>query len=417
MSASREETPEIDAVRLLADLEQLAAIGAAGGAGITRTAFSEQDARARAWYAGQVAAAGLALRTDGLGNMFVHDPGSAAIGPAVWSGSHLDTVPSGGAYDGALGAVAALECVRRIAELGIPLSRPVGAVVFSDEEGAFASLLGSSAMRRPFTHEELEAMRDRDDRPLLDALASWPWSTGAPEDTALDPAVVHRFVELHIEQGPVLEREGTDIGVVTGIVALGGARLEFLGRTDHAGTMPMPDRADALVAASDFVARVPDVVAVTAPGAVATCGMLAVSPGAANVVPGRVSLSLDFRDPEVAVVEALGAALESAAGEVADRHGLGLVWRGAPLIPSSPLDEGVRSTIRAGATARGLSVRDLPSGAGHDSQNMARLARTGMIFVPSVGGRSHSPAELTLPADLVNGANVLLETMIRLASE
>lgn len=408
--------PEIDAARLLADLESLAEIGADEGAGITRSAFSERDARARAWYAERVAAAGLELRTDGLGNMFVRDPRAPGHTAAVWSGSHLDTVPMGGAYDGALGAVAALECVRRIAELELPLARPVGAVVFSDEEGAFASLLGSSAMLRPFPQHELAAMRDRDGRALLDALSTWPWSTGGPGDTALDVSRVHSFVELHIEQGPVLEREAIDIGVVTVIVALGGARVEFTGRSDHAGTTPMGHRADALVAASEFVAAVPRVAAATAPDAVATCGMLEVSPGAANVVPGGVALSVDFRDADAAVVERLGAALRAAAERAARDHGTEVSWGDHGIIPSSPMDDGVRTVIAAAAASRGLSSRDIRSGAGHDSQNMARMTPTGMIFVPSVGGRSHSPAEFTLSSDIVNGGNVLLATMIRLAA-
>jgi N-carbamoyl-L-amino-acid hydrolase len=409
---------DIDAPRLLADLAELSRIGRNPGvdAGITRSAFSAEDAEARAWYVERVAAAGLELRTDGLGNMFVRAPHDRASGPAVWSGSHLDTVPSGGAFDGALGAVAALECVRRIAEARPALVRPVGAVVFSDEEGAFASLLGSSALRAPISPEQVATLRDRDGRLLRDALSVWPWSTGEPWDTRLDPAEVHRFVELHIEQGPVLERDAVDIGVVTAIVALGGADVAFVGRADHAGTTPMPQRADALVAASAFVSTVPAVVEGIAPDAVATAGMLRVAPGAANVVPGRVELSLDYRDIEPATVDRIERALRAAAEGVAREHGADVEWAAHEMIPSAPLDEGVRAAIAAAAAGRGLRTAAIRSGAGHDSQNMSRIAPTGMIFVPSVGGRSHSPAELTYANDVVNGANVLLDTLIRLAS-
>ncbi len=405
----------VDAGRLRGDLESLARIGADSRGGITRSAFSESDRLARDWYAARVCDAGLELRTDGLGNTIVSDPRVRSDQAPIWSGSHLDTVPTGGAFDGAVGAIAALECLRRIRETETVLSRPVEAVVFSDEEGDFSSLLGSSAMRQPFAAEELATMTNRLGQHLSDALADWPWSTGQPWETRVDPAKVHRFVELHIEQGPFLERAQVDIGVVTSIVAIGGGEAEFLGRTDHAGTTPMEARADAMVAAATFVATMPSAVHAVAPDAVATCGRIDALPGASNVVAGNVRVALDFRHRSLATMEAIDAALRAAAETAASALGVSLRWHARSIIPSTPLDEEVRQTIETAATRRGLSSMSIASGAGHDSQNMARITPTGMIFIPSVGGRSHSPAELTHWDDVVNGANVLLETLLILA--
>lgn len=406
---------QVNAKRLRSDLESLARIGAVPREGITRTAFSTEDSLARGWYRDRVEEAGLRLELDGLGNMVVCDLASAQEVPAVWSGSHLDTVPNGGAFDGAVGAVAALECLRRVTELKLELPRPLRAVVFSDEEGNYASLLGSSGMRHGFSRAELAAMVGRDGDRLLDALAVWPWSTGLPTETRVDPARIHAFIELHIEQGARLEAAKTDIGIVTAIVGLGSAHVTFIGDVDHAGTTKMTARRDALVGAAEFIARVPDIPRAVGSDCVATAGWMRLHPNVANVVPGRAEVSLDFRDLSRANVERMGDELEQLARRIAAERSLEVRWNAHPVISPAPLDEQVQSAIGDAAAGRGLSSMRLPSGAGHDSQNMAPLAPTGMIFIPSVGGRSHSPAELTHWPDIVNGANVLLDTMIRLA--
>ncbi|MCU1478701.1 MAG: Zn-dependent hydrolase [Subtercola sp.] len=405
----------VDAARLQRDLETLGAIGRHPGGGITRTAFSAEDAEARQWYQRECEKAGLDLELDGLGNMFVSIPGASGEVAGVWSGSHLDTVPNGGAYDGALGAVAALECLRRIRELGISTERPVRAVVFSDEEGNYGSLLGSLGLRAGYTAQQLGQLTGRDGDRLVDALAAWPWASGSPAETRLGESALAAFVELHIEQGPKLEASATDIGVVSSIVCLGGARLSFVGQADHAGTTPMLSRSDALVAASDFIARIPELAMAVSPNCVATCGFTHVHPGAANVVPGEVECSLDFRDPDLAVIEKLGRDLEAMARMTAERHGVTLLWAPSVTVPPVPMHGLVQRAVADAADELGLSRTSIASGAGHDSQNMAHLAPTGMIFVPSVGGRSHSPAEFTAWSDVTNGANVLLATVLRLA--
>lgn len=405
----------VDGARLRSDLESLAQIGRSASGGINRTAFSEADGDARQWYQDRCEAAGLELRLDGLSNMFAQQAGTWDDGPAVWSGSHIDTVPDGGPLDGALGTVAALECVRRLAEEGVELARPVRAVVFTDEEGNYGHLLGSYGVAHGYEQSRLSAMTGRDGDRLTDALASWPWSRGAPTSTRVDPDDIHSFVELHIEQGPHLEASGTPIGVVTSIVGLGGGELHFVGRADHAGTTPMNMRRDALRAAADFLSRLKDVAASVSAEAVITCGLLHLEPGGANIVPRLARLTLDYRDPDAARLARLVEAIEDAARQAARAHDVEYTFRREPTVSPVPLDAGVRRIIDKAARACGLATRALPSGAGHDAQNMASMVPTGMIFVPSKGGRSHSPMEHTSFESLEQGANVLLETLLRLA--
>jgi N-carbamoyl-L-amino-acid hydrolase len=411
----------VDPARLKRDLDSLAEIGrvpADLGGGISRTAYSREDAQARQWYADRCEAAGLCLQLDGLGNMVARPATANPSVPAVWTGSHIDTVPNGGPLDGALGVVAALECVRRISEAGLDLARPVNAAVFADEEGNYSGrLLGSYGLSHGYSLADLESMTGRDGDRLLDALAKWSWADGSPTGTRLEPGSMHSFVELHIEQGPRLDGSGDDIGVVTSIVGLCGATVSFLGRADHAGTTPMTMRRDALRAAADFLNRLSALAAATGPATVITCGRIAVSPGGANVVPRLAELSLDFRDPSRGNLDVLRRRLEDEARAVAAAHEVDLEWRAQPMVHPVPMDESIRTKISAAADALGLRRIDMPSGAGHDAQNMAHLTPTAMIFIPSKDGRSHSPAEHTDFDAIERGANVLLTTLIQLASK
>lgn len=413
-------TLRVDAARLRRDLADLSAIGrppADLGGGISRTAYSAEDAQARQWYAGRCEAAGLHVQLDGLGNMFARPAAADPSVRAVWTGSHIDTVPNGGPLDGALGVVAALECVRRITEAGLELSRPVNATVFADEEGNYSGrLLGSYGLSHGYSLADLESMTGRDGDRILDALANWSWAHGSPTGTRLEPGTMHSFVELHIEQGPRLDDSGHDIGVVTSIVGLCGATASFVGRADHAGTTPMTVRRDALRAAADFLNRLPALATATGPATVITCGRIAIEPGGANVVPRLATLSLDFRDPSHSNLNMLRRRLEDAARAVAAAHAVDLEWKAQPIVRPVPMDESIRAMISEASDSLSLRRIDLPSGAGHDAQNIAQLAPTAMIFVPSKDGRSHSPAEYTDFAAIERGANVLLATLIRLAS-
>jgi N-carbamoyl-L-amino-acid hydrolase len=416
--------------RMQADLVSLGSIGRLAGGGITRTSFSAADLAAREWYQARCARAGLDLRTDGIGNMFAGVAGTVSAGAgsggagtggvagpaAVWTGSHLDTVPDGGAFDGAVGAVAALECVRRLAEERVELARPVRAVVFADEEGNYNHLLGSTALVRDFARDELAAMTGRDDDRLVDAVTAIGWNPDALAGNRVDPEQVYAFVELHIEQGPNLEASRTDIGVVTSIVAMGGALLEFRGRADHAGTTPMTRRQDPLRAAAQLIAALPAITASVSDTAVATCGKLVTFPGGANVVPALVRMLLDYRDPDAGRLARLDQELTAAARQAAAAHDVTLNWTAETPVAAVELDLRVRSVIDARARELGLSTVAMPSGAAHDTQNLATIAPAGMIFVPSRDGRSHSPAEHTDWEDIENGANVLLATLTDLAT-
>ena len=405
----------VNGARLRADLQALGDIGRGPGGGVSRTSFSVEDARARAWYQARCAEAGLSVEVDGIGNMLVSAPGHDTGVPAVWTGSHIDSVPDGGAFDGALGAMAALECVRRLHETAAPLRRPVRAVVYSDEEGNYTHLFGSSALARGFTREELDQLTGRAGDRFVDTFVAAGWNLDRATRTRVDPATIHSTVELHIEQGPHLHRLGHQIGIVTGIVGLGGGTITFHGRADHAGTTPMDMRQDALTAASALIVQFADIAASVSDRAVVTAGILTVRPGSTNVVPATATLSVDYRDPQLARLEALGAAIAASADAVARRHGVEVTFDVERPIPPAPLDEGIQRIVARSAAARGLTATPLPSGAGHDSQNMATLVPTGMIFVPSIGGRSHSPEENTDWTDVENGANVLLDTVIALA--
>jgi N-carbamoyl-L-amino-acid hydrolase len=412
---SHPERLTVNADRLRDDLETLGTFGAAPGAGITRTSFSRPDLQAREWYQAACRAAGLTVRVDAVGNMFAGS-GSDGDPAAVWSGSHIDTVPDGGAFDGAVGAVAALECVRRIAELDIALSRPVNAVVFADEEGNYCHLFGSSALTRGFDEEQLSAMTGRDGDRLVDAMNAAGLDPAAAAGARIDPESVHAFVELHIEQGPRLEAAASQIGVVTSIVGLGGAVVEFYGRADHAGTTPMTGRQDPLLAAADLIAAMPAIAASVSDVAVATCGRVDTAPGSANVVPSLARLTLDYRDPDAARLATLGARLESKAADAASSHDVRHAWISDLAVAPAELNPSIRSAIERHANSLGLSTLAMPSGAGHDSQNMATITPTAMIFVPSKGGRSHCPEENTDWNDVTNGANVLLNTLVELAT-
>jgi N-carbamoyl-L-amino-acid hydrolase len=417
MSVSHPGCLTVNADRLREDLETLGRFGRAPGAGITRTSFSRPDLQAREWYQAACRAAGLTVRVDGVGNMFAGAGSEAdADSAAVWSGSHIDTVPDGGAFDGAVGAVAALECVRRIAEQGVALSRPVRAVVFADEEGNYSHLLGSSALTRGFDEDQLSAMTGRDGDRLADAMTAAGLDPAAAAGSRIDPESVYAFVELHIEQGPRLEATTTQIGVVTSIVGLGGAVAEFYGRADHAGTTPMTGRQDPLLAAADLIAAMPAIAASVSDAAVATCGRVDTSPGSANVVPSLARLTLDYRDPDAARLATLGARLEAKASQAASDHGVRHAWIPDIAVAPAGLNPHIRSAIERQADSLGLSTLAMPSGAGHDSQNMATITPTAMIFVPSKGGRSHCPDEHTDWNDVTNGANVLLNTLVELAT-
>ncbi len=411
---------EIQAERFLADLETLAAIGRlpdSAGGGRERRPFSPAHWEAREFLMDTARAAGLEVHMDPAGNVSARLPGPTADAPTLLLGSHLDTVPHGGPYDGALGVMAGLEVLRVLAESGVPRRYGVEVVDFTDEEGRFGDLFGSRALSGRLTREQVAAFLERAGAYPEDLARARERIPGglAPEavlQARRRPESLAGYLELHIEQGPRLERAGVPIGIVTAIFGRRSWLATFRGRRDHAGTTPMDARSDALVAAAELIRGLPRWVREAVPQGVATCGNVQVDPGVYNVVPGQATVWIEARAATLEELDRLEQGVReqaeraARAGEV--RWGLQPTARSEP----TPMDPTVRALLRRAAARLGVPCLDLPSGAGHDAQMMARITPTGMLFVPSVEGRSHCPQEFTHPEDRVTGAQVLLDAVV-----
>jgi beta-ureidopropionase / N-carbamoyl-L-amino-acid hydrolase len=390
------------------DFDALAAIGATARGGVDRPSLGEAHLAARAWFLGRAAAAGLGTHVDGAGNHSAILPGT---GQTLLLGSHLDSVPDGGRYDGALGVVAALHVLLAVQASGVELPVMLEAIDFTDEEGTLVGLLGSEALAGTLTLESLRAPRGG-----RDALLAGLDRAGLREDELVrarrDPASLLAFLELHIEQGPRLADAGVQIGVVSGIVGARSFFLGFRGVAGHAGTTPMDSRRDAGLAAAAFVVSANELVVRDFPSCVATVGDLRVEPGAFNVVPGSARVALEFRALDSGELDALESALLREAEAAAAEHALGVDATPVGRWEPTALDPGVRAALERAAAGLGLTTAELPSGAGHDAQALAAVVPSGMIFVPSTGGVSHDAREHTPWEDCVNGANTLLHAAL-----
>lgn len=404
--------PVVDRERLLGRLDELAAITATPGRGVTREAWGPEDLRARDLVARWMAAAGLAPIVDAAANLVGRSPG--LVGRWLGSGSHLDTVVHGGALDGTYGVVAAVEVAASLHDAGVTMDHGLLVAAFANEEGArgTAGMTGSSACAGGLEESWLAEVDD-EGVTVRERIAA---AGGAPDAVATArwaAEEIDAFVELHIEQGPVLDTGSVRIGAVTGITGRQALDLHVIGAANHAGTTPMHLRNDALAAAAEIVLAVE---ALPRPGGprVATCGHVQAVPNVRNVVPGEVALGVEIRDESAAVIDAAMAELDAVLDAIATRRGV-LVDRtwGQRVSPRLAAPAVIESTRRA-AAASGFDVIELPSGAGHDAQVIAEVVPVGMVFVPSLGGISHSPAERTAPDDLVAGAQVLLDTLLDL---
>ena len=405
----------VDADRLRADFDALAAIGATVAGGVDRETFSAAHLAARVWFHERASAAGLETKVDGAANhsavLRSRNPGARTL----LLGSHLDSVRRGGRFDGALGVVCALEVLRAVQGAGLELPVALEAIDFTDEEGSLIGTLGSLALAGRLTRGDLAGPRCG--RELLVAeLARVELTEDGVLGARRDPASLAGYLELHIEQGPVLEQAGIDIGIVTGIVGASSFSVVFEGDARHAGTTPMDARRDAAVGAAAFVLGVRET-ALAFPGCVATVGDIATQPGSYNVIPGRVTLRLECRAPTSAELVAVEQALITRARSDAESFGLAVVVERVGHVEPAPTDAHVRSTFVNAAADLGLTTMELASGAGHDAQSLAGITPSGMVFVPSRGGISHDAAEETAWADCLNGANVLLNAAVRLAEE
>ena len=401
----------IDANRLQASITEFARIGATPGGGVTRLALSDEDRAARDLLRRHMDEAGMSVRVDDLGTMTGHRAG-AEPGPAVLLGSHLDSVVKGGKYDGAYGVLGALEVVRTLNDAGIVTRRAIEVVNWSDEEGARfePANTASGAFAGQFSRQYIHDRVDRDGLRCEDELRR----IGYLGEEANRPGPAAAYLELHIEQGPMLEAAQLPVGVVEGVVGMTWSRVTVTGHANHVGTTPMALRKDALAAAAGIIAGVERLGRETS-GAVATVGRITAEPNLNGVIPGRVICNVDFCHRDAATLDALvdglrGLAAETAAERGVDRDG------------GTVLDERARS-VRAGViavveeacAAAGVAVMRLWSGAGHDAMYTQKVCPTGMVFVRSAGGLSHCEEEHSAPEDLEAGANVLLHAALRLA--
>lgn len=404
--------PEIDGARLWGTLMETASFGATPKGGVRRLALTDEDRAVRDWLAEACSAIGLEVSVDGIGNMFASRPGTDPDATSIGFGSHLDTQPAGGRFDGILGVLGGLEVLRTLRDAGCETRRPITLVNWTNEEGArFApSYMCSGAWAGEVDVEPMMAGVDRNGRTFEAELER----IGYRGSETVGERRFGHFVELHIEQGPVLESAGTTIGVVTGGQGIAWFDGTITGRDGHAGTTPMPMRHDAMTALAEVALAIEAIASAHGPAGVGTLGEVEVLPGSRNTIPGTAVFRAEFRHPDADALTAMQTAMHTRAEEIADRRGVlvGIeqIWRKDPLT----FDPVVVDTVEAAAAAAGFSRRRMISGAGHDSFYVASTCPTGMIFVPCAGGLSHNEEESASASDCAAGAQVLLETVLRL---
>ena len=399
----------VNGARVNRHLAGLSAFGKGPG-GTSRVAYSDADLAGRRYAMDLMRGAGLTPRIDAIGNILARLEGRAPALPPILIGSHIDSVTNGGNYDGDVGSMGAIEVAQTFAELQVKLQHPLEVVIFQNEEGG---LIGSRAMDGELTERELELVSrsGKTIREGIKFIGGDPTRLGEVKRKKGDIAA---YLELHIEQGNTLDNEKINIGVVEGIVGINWWDVTIEGFANHAGTTAMNNRQDALLAAAKFIEAVNRIVTSVPGRQVGTVGRINALPGAPNVIPGKVVLSLELRDLDAGKIKTLYEKIYAEAQQIAAASKTKFDFKEINVNIPAPTDRRLRGLIAEAAKDLGLSTKMMPSGAGHDAQDMARLGPVGMIFVPSVGGISHSPREFSHPNDIANGANVLLHTVLRL---
>ncbi len=397
--------------RIEARIKALSRFGANPEGGVSRVAFSEADIQGREYIMSLMREAGLTVRIDAAGNIIGRREGRRNDLPPIMFGSHIDSVPKGGNYDGDVGVIGAIEVAQVLHENNVSLDHPIEVIVFSDEEGG---LVGSRAIIGELSEEALDVV-SHSGKTIREGIRAIGGDPDRLETARRHKGDIAAFIELHIEQGSILDDEGVQIGVVEGIVGINWWDVTIEGFANHAGTTPMNKRRDALLAAAHLILAVNRVITETPGRQVGTVGRIKAEPGAPNVIPGKVVMSLEIRDLSAEKIQRLFRAIQKEAERIAKQTGTKITFTSIDVtaVPA-PTDERMRAIIARSAEELGLSYKFMPSGAGHDAQDMARIAPTGMIFIPSVGGISHSPKEYSRPEDMANGANVLLHTVLKL---
>ena len=408
---------KVNLERLKSTLLELSRIGFnEADKGIYRVGFSEADMAARRWLKDLLESEDFRPRMDGAGNVYARlgDPDR----PTVTLGSHLDTVPAGGMFDGALGVVAALEVLRTCREQQVDLVWPLELLATSEEEGRYGGMLGAQAIAGDLTPGIILNMHDADGNMLSDAMTAAGMDPIGALDARRLPETMRAFLELHIEQGPVLEKLDRTIGVVDGISGVFKWIVRLIGKADHAGTAPMNMRSDAFMGLADFAHEIPRIIDENGTDrSRLTVGKVELKPGSPHTIPGEALFTLVGRDSDEDAMNELGTACRKSLRAIARRHNLRFEHEQISWLAPMSCDPGLVEMLERQAAALGLSFVRMPSGAGHDTQFLAEITRAGLVFVPSVGGVSHSPDEWTHWSDVESGANLLLNAAVALATE
>ena len=401
--------PKAKQERILERIQGLSAFGKNDLGGSSRVAFSQADLEGRQYMMGLMHQAGLDVQVDFAGNIIGRRKGKFPDRKPIVFGSHIDTVPNGGAYDGCVGSIGALEVMALLEENGILTDHPLEMVIFTDEEGG---LVGSRAMAGKLAPGALDLMT-HSKKTIGEGIRFLGGDPARLPEMKRTPGDIKAFLELHIEQGGILDTKGIQIGVVEGIVGIEWWGVTVTGFANHAGTTPMNMRQDAVLAGAKLAVAVNETVNSFEGGQVGTVGRFEASPGAPNVIAGEVLMSLEIRDLDKDKIWEIYRKIEERAAAIAQETGTTISFDHLDVaaIPA-PTDQRIQDFIAAAAKANGLSYLVMPSGAGHDAQDMAQIAPMGMIFIPSVGGISHSPKEFSRPEDMANGVNVLLHSIL-----
>jgi beta-ureidopropionase / N-carbamoyl-L-amino-acid hydrolase len=400
----------VNGQRITKHLNELSEFGKNPQGGVSRVAYSEADRRGREYVMGLMRAARLDVKIDAAGNIIGRRPGSEPSLPPLLMGSHIDSVPEGGNFDGDVGSISAIEVAQTLSENNFTTRHMIEVIIFQNEEGG---TIGSHAMSGELSEQQLSQVTTSG-KTIREGIKFIGGDPARLAEARRRRGDIKGYLELHIEQGGILEAEKINIGVVEGIVGIRQWEVTIEGFANHAGTTPMNQRRDSLLAAAKFIEAVNRVVTSLPGRQVGTVGKIQALPGAYNVIPGKVILGLELRDLDANKIQTLYDRIEAGARQIAQASGVSIDFSETNSITPAPTDEGFRRLITATARELGFTTKLMPSGAGHDAQEIARIAPVGMIFIPSRGGISHSPREFSLPEDIRNGASVLLHTLLKL---
>ncbi|WP_022793719.1 Zn-dependent hydrolase [Marinococcus halotolerans] len=411
--------PSIDPEILASRLEGLAAIGRTEEGGITRYVYTEEEQKAKNLFRSWMQEAGLSVREDGVGNIYGLWESGRTGAPIILTGSHLDTVKNGGAFDGALGCVSSLMAVEALKAEGAELDCSIEIAVFVDEEGArFGSgMLGSRAAVGDISKDDFFQMRDEERVTAAEAMKLMDYSPNKLESNIYPRERLRAYLELHVEQGKQLEQQEASIGVVEGIAGPSWLDVHFFGETDHAGNTPMNIRKDAAAAAAEFILYLENLPTMHSDTAVATVGRLSLEPNGSNVIAGEARLTADIRDLDEKVRDQMISLARSEAEKIAERRGITVSHEVAFRVKPVPVPEWIRNSIEDASRGIGLTTESLVSGASHDAMMFGAYVPFGLLFVPSFEGKSHTPEEFTELKDCVNGVAVLKETIRTIGTE